>query len=356
MIGGTGLQTGHVVVGVDTHKDQHVAVALDQLGARLGEHRVATTTQGYADLARWANSFGEVRAFGIEGTGCYGAGLARFLSGSGCRIVEVDRPDRSARRRMGKSDPIDAELAARAVLAGVAQGTPKSGVDQVEIIRMLKSTKDSAVKARTQAINQMKALVVTAPAELRQVLRGLTASQLIVRCANLRSGALVTPMAAAKHALRSLARRCQQLMAEIDTFEADLVKLTAAIAPTLVRTFGVGSDTAATLLIAAGSNPERLRSEAAFAALCGVSPIPASSGKVNRHRLNRGGDRQANAALHRVVIVRLRYDQRTMAYMDRRTAEGMTKTEVIRCLKRYVAREIFPLLRKRAGCNVAEAA
>ena len=294
--------------------------------------------------------------FGVEGTGCYGAGLARFLTGCGYRVVEVNRSNRSERRRLGKSDPIDAELAARAVLAGMAQGTPKSGVDQVEMIRMLKSTKNSAVKARTQAMNQMRALVVTAPAELRQVLRGLTASQLIVRCANLRSGALVTPTAAAKYALRSLAHRYQQLATESDGIEEELAQVTEATAPALVEAFGVGPDTAATLLVTAGSNPQRLRSEAAFAALCGVSPIPASSGKINRHRLNRGGDRQANAALHRIVIVRLKYHQRTQAYMHRRTKEGMSKAEVIRCLKRYVAREIFAVLCDPGRSNVAKAA
>jgi transposase len=354
MIHGRSSHSG-VVVGVDTHKDEHVAVALDQLGARLGERRVATTIEGYADLERWANNLGKVRAFGIEGTGSYGAGLARFLTGCGYRMVEVNRPQRSERRRLGKSDPIDAELAARAVLAGVAQGTPKSGVEQVEILRMLKSTKNSALKVRTQAMNQIKAMVVTAPAELRQALRGLTVSQLVVRCASLRPGALVTPTAAAKYALRSLARRYRQLTREIEGLEAEIDRITSETAPTLVGTFGIGPDIAATLLVTAGSNPERLRSEAAFAALCGVSPIPASSGKTNRHRLNRGGDRQANAALHRVVVVRLRHDQRTKAYMQRRTGEGMSKAEVIRCLKPYVAREVFPILHELGQNNVAKA-
>ena len=356
MISGGDSRAVHVVVGVDTHKDGHVAVAVDQLGARLCEHRVATTTQGYADLERWANSLGVVRTFGIEGTGCYGAGLTRFLTGCGYHVVEVNRPDRSERRRVGKSDPIDAESAARAVLAGVAQGTPKSGVDQVEMIRMLKSTKNSALKARTQAINQMRALIVTAPAELRQALNGLTTSALVIRCVGLRPGDLVTPTAAAKHTLRSLARRCHQLTAEIEPLETELGRLTAQTAPALLEAFGVGPDTAATLLVTAGSNPERLKSEAAFAALCGVSPLPASSGKTNRHRLNRGGDRQANAALYRVVIVRLRHDPRTKAYMTRRTAEGMTKTEVIRCLKRYVAREVFGILREMGHANTAKGA
>ncbi len=345
-----------VVIGVDTHKDAHVAVALDPLGARLGEHRLTTTTQGHLDLERWARSLGDVAVFGIEGTGSYGAGLARFLAGRGYAVIEVNRPDRSARRRLGKSDSTDAELAARAVLSRVAHTTPKSGVDEVEMIRMLKSTKNSAIKARTQAMNQMKALLVTAPAELRQALDRLTACALVTRCLRLRSGALVTPMAATKRTLQSLARRYRQLTAEIAGLEADLERLTSTVAPALVAAFGVGSDTAAALLIAAGGNPERLKSEAAFAALCGVSPIPASSGKTNRHRLNRGGDRQANAALHRVVIVRLRYEERTRTYMQRRTAQGMSKAEVIRCLKRYVAREVFAVLRELGRKDLLKAA
>lgn len=356
MVNGNGSQANRVVVGVDTHKDQHVAVAIDLLGARLCEHRVAATIQGAADLERWSCGLGEVSAFGIEGTGCYGANLSRFLTSRGHTIVEVNRPDRSARRQKGRSDPTDAEMAARAVLAGVARVIPKSGEGKVEMIRMLKITKDSAVKARTQAINQMQALIVTAPAALRQTLRDLTGGKLVARCARLRPGELTTPTAAAKHALRILGLRCHHLTVETNALEKELFQLTVQTAPTLLQLFGVGPNSAATLLVTAGSNPERLRSEAAFAALCGVSPLPASSGKTNRHRLNRGGDRQANAALYRIVIVRLQYDTRTEAYMKRRTGEGMTKTEVIRCLKRYVAREVFGILRELERENVAERA
>ena len=214
------------------------------------------------------------------------------------------------------------------------------------MIRMLKSAKDSAVKARTQAINQMKALVVTAPAELRESLDGLTTSALAKRCRKFRTSRLNDPKTAARFALRSLACRYRHLSDEVRELEAEMERLTRSVAPALINTFGVGSDTAATLLIAAGGNPDRLHSEAAFASLCGVNPIPASSGKTNRHRLNRGGDRQANAALYRIVIVRLCHDPRTRAYMQRRTAEGMTKREVIRCLKRYVAREVYSAIQK----------
>lgn len=339
-----GNQAVQVTIGVDTHRDMHVAVAVDQLGVRLAEWHVKTTTPGYAELERWSRSLGEIRAFGIEGTGSYGAGVARFLSSRGYTVIEVNRPDRSARRQKGKSDPTDAEMAARAVLAGVANVTPKSGKGEVEMLRMLKSTKNSAVKARTQALNQMAALVVTAPAELRETFGGLAGGALARRCVSFRPGDVDHPTAAAKYALRSLARRHRQLTSEIRDLEKELERLTRKIAPALVDAFGVGPDTAATLLITAGSNPERLRSEAAFAALCGVSPLPASSGKTNRHRLNRGGDRQANAALHRMVVVRLRYDPKTKAYMERRTKEGMSKAEIIRCLKRYVAREAFIFL------------
>ncbi len=342
-----------VIVGVDTHLDEHVAVAIDRLGARLGERRLPTTLKGYEGLDRWATGLGEAVVFGIEGTGSYGAGLARHLAGRGRTVIEVNRPDRSTRRRLGKSDPLDAEMAARAVLAGVAKDYPKSGLDNVEMIRMLKIVKDSAVKARTQATNQMKALIVTAPVELRHKLAELNVRRLVARCASLRPGELVAPLAAAKHALRLLARRHNQLTSEIEGIDTELVRLTSETAPALVEVFGIGPDTAATLLVTAGSNPERLRSEPAFAALCGVNPIPASSGKTDRHRLNRGGDRQANAALYRVVLVRLRYDERTREYMRRRTTEGMTKPEIIRCLKRYVARQVFVILREIGRENLA---
>ena len=303
-----------IIIGVDTHKDEHVAVAVDKLGVRIGQRNLPTTDSGYARLEQWARSLGEIDSFGVEGTGSYGAGLARFLRGQKYRVIEVNRPDRAIRRRLGKSDPTDAEMAARAVLSGVARDRPKSGVDKVEMIRMLKSTKDSAMKARTQAINQMKALVVTAPVELRAKLRDMTASKLVTCCVKWHHGYLETTTSAAKYTLCSLARRHVQLTKKIEALNADLARLTAEFAPMLMESPGIGPDTAAALLITSGNNPERLKGEAAFAALCGVSPIPASSGKTNRHRLNRGGDRQANAAIHRIVIVRIRYDDRSKAY------------------------------------------
>ena len=326
-----------------------MAVAIDRQGVRLDERYAPATTCGYGALERWSRNLGTVRAFGVEGTGSYGAGLARFLTARGYTVVEVNRPDRSTRHRKGKSDPTDAEMAARAVLAGVADAIPKSGQGEVEMIRMLKKTKDSALKARTQAVNQMKALIVTAPAKPRESLNGLAADALASRCRKFRPGPLDDPTAAAKYTLRSLACRYLQLSKEIRALEAELEKLTRRVAPALVSIFGAGPDTAAAILIAAGSNPQRLRKEAAFASLCGANPIPASSGKTKRHRLNRGGDRQANAALYRIVLVRLRHDGRTREYMCRRTKEGMSKREVIRCLKRYVAREVYSALRQSAG-------
>ena len=342
-----------VIVGVDTHRDEHVAVAVDWLGARLGQNRLATAPRGYESLHCWASGLGEVIAFGIEGTSSYGAGLARYLASLGQTVIEVNRPDRSTRRKMGKSDSVDAEMAARSVLSGVARDRPKSGVDRVEMVRMLKIVKDSAIKARTQAVNQMNALIVTAPSELRHELVGLGVSRLVARCAKFRSGDLATPAGAAKYSLRLLARRHGQLTSEIEGVNTELLRLTAETAPALMELFGVGPDTAATLLVTAGGNPERLRSEAAFAALCGVNPIPASSGRTNRHRLNRGGDRQANAALYRIVLVRLHYHEPTKDYMAPRLGEGMTKPEVIRCLKRYVARQVYAILRDMGRRNLA---
>ena len=333
-----------VTVGVDTHLDVHVAVVKDQLGRRLATTSVATTPAGYAELLGWATQFGPVEAWGIEGTGSFGAALTRFLRAHGQVVVEVNRPDRQARRRRGKSDALDAEAAARTVQA--QQGSmPKAGDGLVEMIRVLRVARASAMKARTQAINALKALVVTAPEELREQLRTLSTVRLVKTAAELESGAATDPSAAAKLAVQLLACRYQALTAEIGTLDDELDRLTATAAPNLLARFGIGSDSAGALLVAAGGNPARLRSDTAFAMLCGVSPLEASSGKVRRHRLNRGGDRQANAALYRIVVARLRHDQQTRDYLARRIREGKSKKEAIRCLKRYVAREVFAVLR-----------
>jgi len=332
-----------VTVGVDTHADSHVAVAKDSFGRYLDATSVATTPVGYAELLGWAQRLGQITAWGIEGTGSFGAGLTRFLRGHGQVVVEVNRPDRQARRRRGKSDPLDAEAAARAVQA--QQGSvPKAGDGQVEMIRSLRVARSTAMKARTQAINALKGLLVTAPDELREQLRDLSTVRLVQTAAALELGPVTTPVAAATLGLRTLACRYQALSAELTVLDAELDRLTAAAAPKLLALFGVGPDWAGALLVAAGDNPDRLRSNAAFSMLCGASPIEASSGKTRRHRLNRGGDRQANAALHRIVVARLRHDARTQDYLVRRIREGKSKKEAIRCLKRYVAREVFAAL------------
>jgi transposase len=324
-IGAKRLETKvEVILGVDTHLDFHVAVAIDHLGRRLGEASVPTTAKGYEKLLCWAEGFGPVRCAGVEGTSSYGAGLARHLRARGIEVLEVERPKRqrrSSRRNLQKSDPSDAESAARVVLAGEASGAPKSADGRVEMIRALRAARRSAMKARTQAANQLQGLRVTAPEQLRQRLRGLSTMELVSVAARFRLGDDLRDVpSATKFALRSVARRYEALSAEIAELEAHLDRLVAQVAPELVSLAGIGTDNAATLLIVAGDNPQRLRSEASFASLCGVSPVEASSGKVVRHRLNRGGNREANRALYMICLARMRRDLRTQEYVSRRTA------------------------------------
>lgn len=331
-----------IIVGVDTHKHVHAAVAISELGARLGTMIVPASAKGFQGLETWARSMGPVRAFGVEGTGSYGAGLSRFLCERGHAVLEVNRPNRQLRHQHGKSDPIDAEAAARAVLAGQAAAVPKAGTSTVEMIRHLKVARDTAVKGRTQAMLTLKALIVSSPVALREQLDSVIGKMALVRhLAALRPGPLTSTTASAKTGLRAIARRWLALDEEIKAHDAHLGSLTEQRAPDLVKAHGIGVGTAAEMLLLVGDNPERIRSEAALAKLCGVCPIPASSGKTRRHRLNRGGNRQANAALYRVVITRMRGHQPTLDYVKRRTAEGKSKAEIIRCLKRYVIREIF---------------
>jgi len=334
-----------VVLGVDTHLDLHVTVALDCLGRHLGELAVPTTKKGYEMLVCWAEGFGPVGCAGVEGTSSYGAGLARHLRSAGIRVLEVERPKRRHLRRKGKSDSRDAESAARAVLAGETAGEPKSGDGRVEMIRVLRGARRSAVKARTQAANQLRGVRVTAPEALRRRLRGLSTKELVAGAARFRPGGNPGDVEeATRFALRSVARRYQALSEEIAQLDAQLHRLVAETAPELTSLPAIGTDHAATLLMVAGDNPERLGSEASFASLCGVSPVEASSGKVVRHRLNRGGNRDANRALHLICVVRMRIDQRTRRYAARRASEGKSKKEIIRCLKRYVAREVYRVL------------
>ncbi|MFF3573821.1 IS110 family transposase [Nocardia jiangxiensis] len=266
-----------VTVEVDTHLDIHVAVALDQHGRELDTIHLPTNGNGHRPILEWARGHGVPGTFGIEGTGSYGAGLTRYLRRNGVQVVEVIRPGKQTRRLSGKSDTIDAEAAARSVQAGTALGQAKSQDGAVEMIRTLRVARKSAMQARTQAANQLHAVVVTAPEELRERL---------------------------KLALKSLAVRYRNVAEEIAVLDVEIERLAHMTAPNLFQVKGIGPDTGAALLIAAGDNPQRLRSEAAFAHMCGAAPIPASSGKTNRHRLNRGGNREANRALHMLAIQR----------------------------------------------------
>jgi transposase len=333
--------TAPITVGVDTHLDLHVAAVVDETGRLLDTKGFPASTRGYVSLVTWAERFGPVARVGVEGTGTYGAGLARFVRAYGLAVVEVNRPDRSLRRRQGKSDPIDAQAAARATLAGVATTIPKTREGQVEMIRVLRVARRGAMKARVAAAEQLYGVLYSAPEELRAPLLGLKTKALVQACAALRPGPLTSTIAATKASLRTLARRWQQLQGELDRLDSQLQQLVTAVAPTLVALPGVGVDTAGQLLVTAGDNPQRLRGEASFAHLCGVSPIPASSGRTHRHRLNRGGDRQANHALWRIALVRMRCHPPTRAYVERRTKQGLSKLDIMRCLKRYIAREVY---------------
>ena len=343
----------HVTGGVDTHLDVHVAAALDSIGGLLGVRSFPTTAAGYRRLLTWLGSFGHVERVGVEGSGSYGAGLTRHLLDHDIAVVEVDRPNRQRRRRRGKSDPLDAISAARAAQSGDAAGEAKSRDGNVESIRVLRVARASARKARTQALNQLRSLVSTAPDDLRAQLRGLSIPALLETASGLRPAGRTDVLGATKLALRTIAQRARFLEAEIAQLDAVLDPIVERTAPALVARSGVGPDTAGALLVAVGDNPERLRSEASFAHLCGVAPIEASSGKVERHRLDRGGDRQANSAIWRIVITRMSGDPDTRAYVERRMKEGRSKLEAIRCLKRYVARELYAHLPVDAAQRVA---
>ena len=334
-----------VTGGVDTHLDVHVAAAVDANGGVLGVESFATTTIGFAELHDWVAGFGPVARVGVEGTGAYGAGLARHLRSRGVEVIEVDRPNRQLRRRAGKSDTIDAIEAARAALSGRASGIAKTADGDVEAIRALLVARRSGRNVRIKYLNQIRHLGFTAPDDLRERLRGVHRDHLARTAATLRPNRqsdIVTY--ATKLALATLGRRVLALEADTRRLDQLLEPLVRRTAPTLLDVHGVGIHTAAILLVAAGDNPHRLTNEAAFAHLCGVAPIPASSGKTTRHRLNPGGNRQANHALWRIVFTRMSHDERTRKYVARRLAEGRTTKEIMRILKRYVAREVYPHL------------
>jgi transposase len=345
-------ETDTVIGGVDTHKHTHYAAVIDEHGRLLAHNQFPASDGGYHALLAWMRNQGNVRVIGVESTGSFGATLTRSLSGAGEKVIEVNRPNRVARRMDGKSDRLDAEQIARAVLSQTCTAIPKAKSGLVEVIRTLRVTRGSAVKARTQAFNTLFGVMIGAPSALRDELVELTKRTLVNRCLRLRpeTDDLVglkadherLLMAGIKIALRDLARRWKALDAEIKVLNGQIEALVRIAAPDLVELFGVGVELAGQFLVTAGDNPERIRNEAAFAKLCGVAPQPASSGRTTgRHRLSRSGDRAANSALYIVTIVRLRHHEPTRAYVERRTTEGLSKREIIRCLKRYIAREIY---------------
>lgn len=326
---------------------------MDPIGGILDTLTVTTDSAGFARLLIWAVSFGKIIAFGIEGTGSYGAGLTSFIRRQGHKVVEVNRPDRRMRRLAGKSDTLDAENAARAVLAGFATAVPKTADGTVEMIRQLKIAHDTAVKERSAAMVTLKAMLIHAPEQLRKDTAEKTQIMLARHLAALRPRTLDTPEDAVRHALRSIARRWQNLDAEANELAGMIENLVTCTAPQLLDAYGIGPDTAAEILIVAGDHPERIHSEAAFAKLAGISPIPTGSGMSSgRHRLNRGGHRQLNAAIYRTAIVRMKFHEPTIAYVARRTAEGKSKRDIIRCLKRYIIREVYHLLKPTSATGV----
>lgn len=341
------LRPGQLVIGVDTHQQDHHAVALDHAGGWVAGREFPATASGYRALLSWARGLGTPAVFGVESTGSYGAGLARFLLVEGILVLEVNRPDKTTRARDGKSDPIDAEAAARAVLAGRAAGLPKVTAGVIESIRQLKIVHDSAVKARTVAFNQVRDVVTTAPDTVREQLLPLTNRQRVARAVRFRidPARLADPAHAARFALQQLATRIRDLDTQINTLKTRLDALVADALPSLIALPRVGTLTAAQLAITAGENLDRFDSEPRFAKLVGTAPIPASSGKTHRHRLNRGGDRQANKALHLIAVGRMNDHPATRHYVTRRTLEGLSKKDIIRCLKRAITRETYRALR-----------
>jgi len=351
-LGGAG-----VVVGVDTHQLVHVAAVIDSRFARLGDREFPATAAGYQALVQWACSFGPVAGFGVESTGSYGAGLTRHLltrhlshktgEVGAFEVFEVNRPEKATRVRHGKSDPVDAYSAAEQVLTARASGRPKVRTGIVEAIRTIKVPRDAAVKNRTAAYSQLRDLITAASGKLHDDLIGLSGKKRVARILTWRPDPhrIADPDHAVRHALRALARRITYLDGEIAEADKHLTALVEQACPTLLAMPQVGVQCAARLVISAGENINRMRTEASFAKLVGVAPLPASSGKTHRHRLNPGGDRQANSALYMITVGRMRSHEETRAYVERRRAEGLTTPEIIRCLKRHLARSVYNALR-----------
>ena len=336
-----------IVGGVDTHKDLHVAAVVDEVDRVLASQCFATTRHGYKQMLAWMRTFGSLQRVGIEATGSYGAGLLRYMQKAGVEVLEVTTPDKHDRRKRGKNDDLDAQNAAH---AGKRTVTPKSRDGMIESLRVLKACRKTAVAARRVALQMIQNTIVCAPDELRETLRKMTRMQLIRTRAAWRPDLTDYRNVASAYriTLKSLGRRYLDLHDEIADLDTMIVAIVDELAPALVARNSIGHETAAQLLLTAGDNVQRLRSEASFAALCGVSPVPASSGKTTRHRLSRGGDRAANSALHIIAIGRLRTDPRTQTYVAKRITEGHSKLEAIRCLKRYIAREVFSLIKQRS--------
>lgn len=338
----------NIVVGVDSHKETHQVAVLDRTGALVGNRSFAVTLHGYRELEAWLATLGTVDRVGMECTGSFAAGLTRYFRERHVDVFEVTTTHRATRARRGKDDAIDAEMAARKVLSGEARARAKDTTGDIESIRLLKLSRESAIKARTVALLQIRDVLITAPAELREWIESAGGTRHRVN----RAGALRPdverlgePLQAAKFTLRQLSRRVKFLDEEITNLDLQLAELVRRCAPNLLQCRGIGTQHAAQLLITAGQNLERLHSDGAFARLCGVAPVPVSSGKTNRMRLHRGGDRQANRTLHLIAVSRLRIDPRTQIYMERRRKDGLSKMDVLRCLKRFIAREVYNALK-----------
>lgn len=334
-----------VVIGVDTHVLTHTAAVVDAgTGGVIAQLTVDATADGYAELVEFADQHETLRAWAIEGTGGHGAGLTRHLEQRDELVVELDRPERAHRRNGAKSDPLDAIRAAREALSRERLGTPRSAGDR-QALSVLLAARRSAVAASTDAQRQVFSLVIAAPEPVRVKFHGMKLPAMLRTAAKLRlSTSWDLETTATVTVLRSLARRALELTAEATTHEKEILRIVRSMRPDLLAQQGIGPINAAVILCA-WSHPGRVHSEAAFAMLGGVAPIPATSGQVvNRHRLNRYGDRQLNRALHNIVLSRIRHDDRTRAYVDRRTSQGRTRREIIRCLKRYIARDLYRLL------------
>ena len=334
-----------VIAGIDTHADTHHVAVISETGEHLADREFLAVGSGYRKIMEFITGFGPVTAVGVEGTGSYGAELSRVLSREGLQVLEVMRPNRQGRRLRGKSDPLDAYQAAEAALSGSRVATPKSRDGAVESLRVLRAERTTAMRARVAVMTQIKSILVSAPEAIRAKYRDLARAALMSALEKSRpAGNPVEPAYATAIVLKRLAIRYRHLDDELALIDGELDAVITLHAPMLRDLHGVGTEVASQLLVTVGDNPERIGTEAKFASLVGVAPVPASSGNTIRHRLSRGGDRQANKAIHHVALVRMKSDTRTKNYVARRRHEGKNTKEIMRCLKRYIAREIYEQL------------